>query len=161
MKYRLINMLALLLLCAAACKTPELDYRKLSNKVRISSPEGSAYAGLSTVLKKQLKKDRYYSWYDKGIIGSTQGGYSGKLLDGRYTSWYATSKQLHEQGNYQDGLKDGLWMSWEPDGKLKESQKWNKGLLIEPKPKRSLKSRLLWLPKKIGKLFKSKKRDSL
>lgn len=156
-----IRILMALLLCLMACKTPELDYKSLSNKVRVSADSTSVYAVLSPDALHHLKKDSYYSWYDKGIIGSTQGGYSGKLLDGQFTSWYSANKQLKMQGNYQMGLKDGIWMKWTAEGKMLERQKWKKGVMYVPKVRKSWKSRLFGFPKKIGMLFKAKKRDSV
>jgi hypothetical protein len=64
-----------------------------------------------------MKSDRSYAWFSGNQIRYTQGGYSGKLLDGVYNEFYDT-KGLKTQGLYQMGLKTGNWKSWGEDGKL-------------------------------------------
>ncbi|MFC1226708.1 toxin-antitoxin system YwqK family antitoxin [Pedobacter sp. BG31] len=64
-----------------------------------------------------IKSDRNYAWYSGNQIRYTQGGYSGKLLDGVYNEFYDT-KGLKTQGLYQMGLKTGKWKNWGEDGKL-------------------------------------------
>lgn len=64
-----------------------------------------------------LKSDRNYAWFSGNQIRYTQGGYSGKLLDGMYNEFYDT-KGLKTQGWYQMGLKTGNWKNWGEDGKL-------------------------------------------
>jgi len=64
-----------------------------------------------------VKSDRKYAWFSGNQIRYTQGGYSGKLLDGVYNEFYDT-KGLKTQGLYQMGLKTGNWKSWGEDGKL-------------------------------------------
>jgi hypothetical protein len=125
------------------CKSRGFDYRKLTNKVRVSTDSAGIVAELSLKPAEKLRFDRYYSWYDKGIIGVTQGGYSGKVLDGEYTALYLENKQLREKGKYQMGLKAGKWLFWTKDGNIKEVQRWNNGKLVPVKPKRSLKSRII------------------
>lgn len=64
-----------------------------------------------------IKYDRNYAWFSGNQIRYTQGGYSGKLLDGGYNEFYDT-KGLKTQGLYQMGLKTGKWKNWGEDGKL-------------------------------------------
>lgn len=130
-------------LSLASCRSRTLDYTQLSNRVRISTSESSTIAALSAGVVTRLKDDRFYSWYDKGIIGSTQGGYSGKLLHGDYTSHYSGTKQLSTKGEYKMGLKTGKWKRWDTEGNLLEVQRWRKGKLLPVKVKRSLKSRIM------------------
>lgn len=75
-------------------------------------------------------KRRYY-WYSNNNVRSTQGGYSGKLLNGPYTDFYK-NKQLKEQGNFRAGLKTDMWRSWSESGMLKEDSWWKKGVLNGP-----------------------------
>jgi antitoxin component YwqK of YwqJK toxin-antitoxin module len=125
------------------CKSIVFDYRELTNKVRVSTDSAGIVAELSLKSTGKLKYDRYYSWYNKGIIGVTQGAYSGKVLDGNYTTWYLENKQLREKGKYHMGLKVGKWLFWDKDGNIKEIQRWNNGKLVPVKPKRSMKSRII------------------
>src|SRR5690606_26787594 len=69
---------------------------------------------------------RIYYWYSTNQIRSTQGGYSGKLLNGPYNDFYI-NKNLREQGTFKNGLKNGRWNSWTEDGTLKESISWRSG----------------------------------
>ena len=75
----------------------------------------------------KIKNDRYYFWYLKNIIHSTQGGYSGQLLNGHYVAFYP-DKNLKEQGNFKNGLKNGEWKSWNPKGDLTSVTEWNEGV---------------------------------
>ncbi|WP_052496118.1 toxin-antitoxin system YwqK family antitoxin [Pedobacter lusitanus] len=58
-----------------------------------------------------------YYWYSNNQIKITQGGFSGKLLNGLYSSYY-DNKSLQEQGYFKMGLKTGEWKSWTEDGQL-------------------------------------------
>jgi antitoxin component YwqK of YwqJK toxin-antitoxin module len=77
----------------------------------------------------KIKNDRYYFWYLKNIIHSTQGGYNGQLLNGHYVAFYP-DKNLKEQGNFKTGLKDGEWKTWNPKGDLTGITEWNEGILL-------------------------------
>lgn len=118
------------LLMFSACKPQELKMiANLGHRVRVGTADGFIYAELNPADKRIITYDsRVYSWYDKGVINSSQGGYSGKLLNGQYMAYYEASKQVKTAGNYRDGLKTGKWQVWNPNGLLKESQYWNLGL---------------------------------
>jgi antitoxin component YwqK of YwqJK toxin-antitoxin module len=75
-----------------------------------------------------LYNDRFYFWYSSNRIHSTQGGYSGRLLNGNYKEFYP-GKALKEEGYFKEGLKDGIWKSWNEYGNLVEQYTWKKGLL--------------------------------
>jgi hypothetical protein len=75
-----------------------------------------------------LYNDRFYFWYSSNRIHSTQGGYSGRLLNGNYKEFYP-SKALKEEGCFKEGLKDGIWKTWNEDGNLAQQYTWKKGLL--------------------------------
>ncbi len=74
-----------------------------------------------------VHSDRLYFWYAANKIHSTEGGFSGRLLNGSYNEFYP-DKNLREQGNFKKGLKDGVWKSWDEDGTLDSSSKWKNGL---------------------------------
>lgn len=56
-----------------------------------------------------------YAWFSGNRINWTQGGYSGKLLDGLFTEYYE-NRALKTQGYFQMGLKTGEWKSWTEKG---------------------------------------------
>jgi hypothetical protein len=68
----------------------------------------------------------FYYWYGAGTIHQTQGGYSGKLLNGKYSEYYP-SKNLKEQGSFKKGLKNDVWESWDENGNLKELYTYRNG----------------------------------
>lgn len=70
---------------------------------------------------------RYY-WYSANDVRSTQGGFSGKLLNGAYSDFYK-NKQLKEHGVFIKGLKAGNWRSWDDKGVLREDSGWKNGTL--------------------------------
>jgi len=75
------------------------------------------------------KKELFYNWYSANAIHSTQGGFSGKLLNGRYNEYYL-NKSLKEQGAYKRGLKTGSWQQWKDDGTLLRQSSWKNGTLL-------------------------------
>jgi hypothetical protein len=74
-----------------------------------------------------LHNDRLYFWYSANTIHSTQGGFSGRLLNGTYKSYYP-NKNLKEAGVFKEGLKDGIWKTWNENGNLVRQYTWKKGL---------------------------------
>lgn len=92
----------------------------------------------------RAKADRTYYWYEAGIIHATQGGFSGKLLNGSYDQYYR-DKSLKEQGTFRKGLKDGTWKNWNRDGSLAAIMKWDNGKQLTEKKIPFLKR--LHLPK--------------
>ena len=74
----------------------------------------------------KIKNDRYYYWYFNKVIHSTQGGYTGTLLNGHYVAFYP-DKNLKEEGNFNRGLKDGEWKTWNRKGDLTAVTNWSDG----------------------------------
>jgi antitoxin component YwqK of YwqJK toxin-antitoxin module len=100
------------------------------DKVRISDSTKTVLAEIMPVSSAPaIKSNLYYFWYSANKIHSTQGGYSGKLLNGRYTEYYL-NKNLREQGSFKKGLKEGLWKSWNEDGKLMHETYWKNGITV-------------------------------
>jgi hypothetical protein len=98
-----------------------------SDKVRITQPDKIILAGIQPVSPDpSVKPGLFYYWYSAGAIHSTQGGFSGKLLNGQYTEYYP-DKNLKEQGNFKKGLKDGVWNYWNQDGTLSGTATWKRG----------------------------------
>jgi len=81
--------------------------------------------------KVRAKPDCNYAWVKSGKLFTSQGGYSGKLLDGPFHEFYP-SKNLYVQGNYRLGLKQGVWKAWREDGHLKEVIIWTRGVKNGP-----------------------------
>ncbi|MDQ0638303.1 antitoxin component YwqK of YwqJK toxin-antitoxin module [Pedobacter sp. W3I1] len=73
-----------------------------------------------------IKSDRKYAWFSGNQIRYTQGGYSGKLLNGIYNEFYDT-KGLKTQGLFEMGLKSGKWKSWGEDGVLDSIVNYSSG----------------------------------
>jgi len=69
-----------------------------------------------------------YAWFSGNKIAWTQGGYSGKLLDGPYTEFYP-NKALKTQGGFDMGLRKGEWRSWTELGNLDSVVHYSKGKL--------------------------------
>ncbi len=105
----------------------------MSTKVRITATDKTIVANVNEVDDiSSPKVGLFYFWYYAGGIHSSQGGYSGKLLDGTYAEYYL-SKGLKEQGTFKRGLKNGIWKSWNEDGILKEAIKWKNGKVVKDK----------------------------
>jgi antitoxin component YwqK of YwqJK toxin-antitoxin module len=128
MKKRLLAILLLISGYACAQTMPDM-----STKVRITGPDKTIVAEVNEVGEvTSTKSDLFYFWYYAGGIHSTQGGYSGKLLDGSYNEYYL-SKTLKQQGTFKKGLKNGSWKSWNEDGTLKEDILWKNGKILKEK----------------------------
>ncbi|HEY9000690.1 MAG TPA: hypothetical protein VIM89_05020 [Mucilaginibacter sp.] len=98
------------------------------NRVRITQPDKTIVAeiepGFTVMSAKPLLN---YYWYSANDIHCTQGGYSGKLLNGTYIEYYP-DKNLKEQGSFKKGLKSGVWKKWNNDGTLASVTTWKRGL---------------------------------
>ncbi|QKJ31053.1 hypothetical protein HQ865_15255 [Mucilaginibacter mali] len=124
MKIYLTAFLYLIIGAAIAQKIPESTG---VNRVRL-------VAGDKTILAELMPGDSWapvnnektYYWYSANAIHTTQGGYSGKLLQGSYNEYFL-NKNLKEQGNFLKGLKNGLWKKWNENGVLLESVNWADG----------------------------------
>lgn len=97
------------------------------NKVRITEPGRSIVVEINPAGDPGTESDRMYYWYSGNALHTTQGGYSGKLLNGYYQEYY-TNKNLKEQGTFKKGLKDGKWYNWNENGLLTETLTWKKGI---------------------------------
>lgn len=119
---RLAILLLWIPLAVKAQKQPEFD----PSKIRITEPGRTIIAHTGTDKITVSHHDRIYFWYGSNAIHQTEGGFSGRLLNGQYQEFYA-DKNLREQGEFKDGLKDGVWQSWSENGLLKEFVNWKAG----------------------------------
>jgi antitoxin component YwqK of YwqJK toxin-antitoxin module len=122
------KLLAVLLGCIAfaanAQKLPDMGLYK----IYVSETDRDIRAEINPVESgPNVQTDRSYYWYSSGKIKITQGGYSGKLLNGQYNEFYL-NKNLKEQGEFKKGLKSGLWKSWTENGKLVQAINWKNGV---------------------------------
>ncbi len=97
-----------------------------NRKVTVNHPDHTVVAYLKPVKSVSTESKRTYSWFSGNQIRTTQGGYSGRLLNGLYEDFYL-DKNLKETGYFAKGLKQGLWKSWNVEGVLKEELNWDKG----------------------------------
>jgi hypothetical protein len=125
------NLLVLILFVSGivnvfAQKMPVLD----TNRVRITEKDQTILAQINPVNSSpKVKSGLFYYWYSAGSIHFSQGGFSGKLLNGSYNEYYP-DKNLKQQGTFKKGLKDGTWKSWNEDGTLSSATKWKNGLVV-------------------------------
>jgi len=123
------KLFAILLGCvtgfvANAQKLPDMGLYK----VYVSETDKDIRAEINPVESEPaIQTNRSYYWYSSGKIKITQGGYSGKLLNGQYSEFYL-NKNLKEQGEFRKGLKNGLWKSWTENGKLFQAVSWKNGV---------------------------------
>ncbi|MCC8409348.1 hypothetical protein LJ707_10425 [Mucilaginibacter sp. UR6-1] len=96
-------------------------------KVRLTQGDRMLLAEIKPVSSNpKAKPGLWYSWYSASQINTTQGGFSGKLLNGEYKEWYL-NKNLKEQGQFDRGLKSGIWKTWREDGTLSATYTWKNG----------------------------------
>jgi antitoxin component YwqK of YwqJK toxin-antitoxin module len=98
------------------------------NRIRINEEEQTLqFETIPATNLSVVRPDRTYYWYSANGIHTTQGGFSGKLLNGYYQAYYL-NKNLKEEGFFSAGLKDGTWKNWKPDGSLTQLVNWKNGL---------------------------------
>ncbi|MES2113014.1 MAG: hypothetical protein V4577_29965 [Bacteroidota bacterium] len=124
------NIIILLLLVvpclASAQKVPDFG----ANKVRILQPDKIIEAEVIPVASAPKPNTGFfYYWYSSNKIHITQGGFSGRLLNGAYNEFYLT-RNLKEQGIFDKGLKNGTWKSWNEGGNLIKITHWKQGVLL-------------------------------
>ena len=120
---KLLILLLFLPVITRAQKIPDMGLYK----VRIVTPEKNITAEIKPVTSEpELDPVRFYSWYSSNHISQTQGGFSGKLLNGSYSEYYL-NKSLKQQGIFDKGLKNGLWKNWNEAGFLISEVNWKEG----------------------------------
>lgn len=124
MRILLLYLLSIFNYQVFAQKMPDLNL----NKLRINLIDKTIQAEIKPVIPEPIPQfDRSYFWYSANQVRSTQGGFSGKLLNGAYSEFYL-NKNLKTQGFFIKGLKTGKWKHWNKDGLLKEIQFWQEGV---------------------------------
>jgi antitoxin component YwqK of YwqJK toxin-antitoxin module len=98
----------------------------IKNRVTVSQDTLKATFFITDKTPRHLKDKSFYYWYTGNQLNITQGGYSGRLLDGDFKSFYA-HKNIKEQGEFKKGLKSGNWKSWYPNGVLQQKVAWSSG----------------------------------
>jgi hypothetical protein len=124
-------LIVLLLISCAAYAQDYPDYgltkMRLTDSGRVTELEINPIDHVPSI-----KTGLFYYWYSANQVHSTQGGYSGQLLNGLYTEYYR-NKNLKEQGVFWRGLKDGVWKTWNQDGTLKQVIAWHEGAIASGK----------------------------
>jgi hypothetical protein len=132
MKKILLLLFLLISISAYAQKLPDMGL----NMVHIVELDKTVVAELDEAgTRTSVKSTLFYFWYAANTIHSTQGGFSGTLLDGGYTEYYL-NKNLKEQGSFKRGLKNGTWKNWNEDGTLIQTIIWKNGLIFTQTPKK-------------------------
>lgn len=98
----------------------------LTHKIIVNNDKGSVVAYVKPVKPIPVQSDQQYYWFSGNQVNSTQGGYSGKLLNGGYQEFYL-NKSLKESGLFSKGVKTGIWKNWTESGQLKADYTWNFG----------------------------------
>lgn len=119
-------MLLLIFIAGAATAQKIPDYG--FNKIRIVLSDRTIQAELLPLKSDPIAEtDKLYYWTGSNTVHTTQGGFSGKLLNGNYTEFYL-NKGIKEQGRFKAGLKDGVWKSWNEKGLLIKVYSWDEGV---------------------------------
>ncbi|WP_443946633.1 toxin-antitoxin system YwqK family antitoxin [Pedobacter sp. AW1-32] len=113
---------------SASAQKQIFDISEYSHTINYEDHKAVFHIQSTDQKKPQANVERIYYWYSGNQIRSTQGGFSGKLLNGLYNEYFLT-KNLKEQGNFKMGLKDGLWSNWFENGHLSKVVHFKKGIL--------------------------------
>lgn len=129
MKREIKVLLGVLLL--VSCKPMELKQLDLmKRKIVLQRPATTIKAELQAEGMLILPRmEHTYYWFEKGLINSSQGAYSGKVLHGQFRLYDRETKQVLESGKFKKGLKNGRWLSWNRTGLLKRSEIYDDGVL--------------------------------
>lgn len=129
MKLTITTALFLILITAQQPSFAQSDLLNgIQNHITINHDNGAKEIFDVSTKAPKAKPQRLYHWYASQKVHNTQGGYSGKLLDGDYSSYYP-NKQLARQGKYRKGLADGNWKEWRENQRLAKIEKWKNGYL--------------------------------
>lgn len=121
----LLLIFSVIIFSARAQQFPEYGL----DKIRINDTAKTIVAEIYPVNGKlKTNPNLFYYWYSTNLIHTTQGGYSGRLLNGQYSEYYL-NKNLKQEGVFKKGLRDGAWKKWNEDGTLKEVVNWKDGLI--------------------------------
>ncbi|HWZ34690.1 MAG TPA: hypothetical protein VNW51_00945 [Mucilaginibacter sp.] len=124
MKKLFVLMLLLSSVGAMSQKTPSDGF----DKIRIADGDKVIQADLKAVSSDpDVETNKFYYWASGNSIHATQGGFSGRLLNGRYAEYYP-NKNLKQQGLFKKGLKEGVWKLWSDNGQLIEWYTWDSGI---------------------------------
>lgn len=122
-----ISLAAILLLTANVTYAQRSVIDKyMTHKVVINEVSHDVVAYVKPVEGVVPQSDRTYYWFSANKINSTQGGYSGRLLNGSFQDFYP-NKNLKESGLFRGGLKSGKWKSWTESGRLNGEYTWSAG----------------------------------
>jgi antitoxin component YwqK of YwqJK toxin-antitoxin module len=98
------------------------------DKIRIADGDKVIQADLKAVQSDpDVETNKFYYWASGNSIHATQGGFSGRLLNGKYAEYYP-NKNLKQQGLFKKGLKEGIWKLWSDNGQLMEWYTWDSGI---------------------------------
>lgn len=99
----------------------------VTDKITVNYPDYKVDASITPAKGKiSVAPQSFYYWYSANRINVTQGGYSGKLLNGPYSAFYE-NKNLKQKGIFKNGLKSKEWSSWNENGFLQERINWKGG----------------------------------
>lgn len=105
----------------------EIDLvQDIQNRITLNHENGEKELFHLTTKPTKAKPQNLYYWYHGRQLHQSQGGYSGKLLDGTYTKYYS-NKQLARQGQYKKGLATGWWKDWRLNSSLSKQAYWKNG----------------------------------
>lgn len=124
---RFLRTLLFVLLLSGSAKAQSYVEKMLTYGVTAQYPDHQINAHVKPTGTVRALNDREYYWFSGSQINITQGGYSGKLLNGGYEDLY-TNKNLKASGAFDEGLKSGVWKSWTEEGILKDEYTFDKGL---------------------------------
>jgi hypothetical protein len=125
--YITVLQLCLLFLQADAQRIKSyFDVDNYSHTINFGHYKAVFYVQRQEMRSGNIKSDLKYAWFSGNQIRYTQGGYSGKLLNGIYNEFYE-SKGLKTQGIFEMGLKSGKWKSWGEDGVLDSIVNYSSG----------------------------------
>lgn len=125
MKKLLFLLFILFSIAARAQNYPDFGL----NKIRIADSDRTIEAEIYPSGGPSAKANLFYYWYSANLIHTTQGGYSGDLLNGHYNEYYP-NKNLKEQGTFKKGLKNGVWKTWNKNGTINHVENWKNGIRV-------------------------------
>lgn len=117
----------IIILCGALMDLTSAWSQGSRDLLHLGSPEGRVEAHVMHDRGTFHPKDSLvYYWYKDQQVHSTQGGAGDVLLDGPYREYYPDG-QIKTTGEFRKGLKHGEWRTWATDGRLSTVEEWRNG----------------------------------
>jgi antitoxin component YwqK of YwqJK toxin-antitoxin module len=127
LKYSILIVLSIAAILYS-CNSQLNKLPETTNSFTIAKADSVIKGSLATEQKRiAYDNTKYYHYLLNQEVKVTQGGASGKLLNGKYEV-FDKQMSILKSGSLKDGLKIGEWKDWHTNGSLKRRVQYKRGV---------------------------------